>query len=696
MAKVLLVAEPDTRDALQAALEALEFEVKACRPNEAAALAREAGLVAVAAFPDDATSPRFVGHLLSSLGAACPPIVCQVVEKAAARDAALIAGAADVAFDADAGHFAARVWAVVSRWKRDSRQAPINGTVRAQSGRTWLDLQVTAVDATGVGLASTAGVSPRQLVRIQVPLPAGQLVAWGRIAQSEGVAGVRFLGLSAADRVRLREAVESSAETAGPPLPPGPPPEAPPRPAAPPEPPPGEEAAPNAPADEPVAASADGETTAANASDEPVAASADTSTPPAAEPDAESLPAPEVTVTSAADASDEPPSASTETTSNGPAGSGSSPPAADGSTPAAAGEALSSAIGDLLADELSEEESLGSAPAEAPARRWPETAWSTEACLEVLQGGASVGLVSEIEEAPSGETVLAFLRTVTPLERRAFDATPPEELPPAPLTTRCLALRLRCFALVEDARAQPADGGGWVVEPAPLTALKAETDLARAELQKLADTLMAQGETARLRDVTAFSNALHKAFTEVSAEAARLRGETVTRDRAVLLDVAEGDPTAVNTVRPKPGKASQKTEARSPTAGDFRRVTPAQRQRRRLIGWGVVLVVSVVLRVALWPEGVRTLEMGEVRAVPGVVEVKLPPAGASGGRPQAAVVTVIGTWRADDAAAMEKLKVFLRGKGAKRFVVLDGMGTLLATGGTGANDDVVVTEIPAP
>lgn len=683
MAKVVLVAEPDSRAALQTALEALNLDVLACSPKEAAARVREADVVAVAAFPDDATASRFLTHLLTAHAAACPPVVCQVAEKATARDAALIAGAVDVVFDLEPGHFASRVAAAVGRWERAVQRTHLGVTLRAQSGRTALELKVADLDATGLGLASTAGVSPRQLVRLQVPLPGGPLLVWGRVAQSEGVAGVRFLGLSAADRERLAEATRAKAAPAPGPIHPGPPPAA---------------VAVVPPPD--VAGGNSSETSAelvdaAPAGDAPAPAAEASDQVPGSAVSEEISTEVEVAEDVEDDATASPPPDEEGAVATVAAPSDEEHSRGEGEP---AGDQKAGGLSSLIDDELSagsEGDMLASILDSGIVRRWPEESWDTDACLEVLRSGATVGLVSDVERAPSGETVVAFLRTVTPMERRAFDAVPPPELPPSPLTTRCLALRLRCFALVENARAQPSDGAGWVIDHVPLTTLKAEADLARTELQKLADALMAEGQTVRLRDVNNFANALHKAYTDVTLEAARLRGEAVTRDRAVLLDVAEQDPDARPTVRPKAGKAVPKAE-KSPTSRDFRKKTPEERARRRLVGWVVVLVAAVALRVVLWPEGVRTLEPGDLRAVPGVVEVKLPPPGGIDGRPQAAAVTVIGTWRADDAEAMEKLKTFLRGKGAKRFAVFDGTGSLLATGGTGPADRVVVTEIPAP
>lgn len=649
MAKVLLVTEQEQRDALLEALNALGLDAIACPPKEAAAHARGAVAVAVAAFPDDAMASRFAAHLLSSLGPACPPIVSAVTAPASARDAVLIAGAADVAVEGGGDELARRVTGVLDAWRRASLKGRVDGPVRAQSGRSTFELRVSDVDVSGLGLASTDSLTAHQLVRVWLPLPSGELAAWGRVVLSDTAPGVRFLGMSAAERARVAQAVEALNAQPTPPT---------------------EPAAGQAPTEEPSPAQAE----APVGEDAAPAAAAEVEQP-------EALEQPEVP--------DEPAAEETPAEDDKALDS-EAPDAAPEPTPARSDESLSASIGHALDEEVGAEgDVLASLLDSALEHRWPEQTWDTPACVEMLRPAATMGLVGEVDGAPDSAVALAFLRTLSPIERRVFDAVPPPELPPPAVSEKCIALRLRCFALVRDARERDREATRWAIDSGQITALKREVDGARAEIQKLVDGWMAAGETAHIRDANVFANSLNKAFDGVNVEIDRLRGDAHEGSaRGLPLDIAEKASTTPGQVRARPPKPAQKVEAK-PAQAVFKQRTSEQTRRRRLVVLGAVLLGVLVVRVVTWPDSVRTLTSADLVGLPGVMEIRIPPPGSKLERPQAAVVVVSGAWSLDEEAAVSKLKAALRAQGAKRFAVIDGTGALLATGQTGPKDPLL-------
>lgn len=704
VAKVLLVSEPEQRDALREALVAHGFDVRACVPKEAAKSAADADAIAVAAFPADATAPRFVAHLHASLGPNAPPVVSTVVADAGARDSALIAGAADVSFGTSPEALAARVTAVLSPWKRSSPQVKLPGNVRAQSGRAWLELSVDDFDASGVGLKANPGLVHGQLLRMQFPRGQGEKLTWGRAVVADDVTAVRFVARSESEHALMKEAVKASLATGQAPadsptqiVPPVMKPE-PPATAVPPA--SSEKDVPRQSHEEELGKEATAQTEAAsgesdNGSSDVEEKSTEASATEAQETDdadsmsdGESL---EDTEGVAAEEEDEAAASAPDEASSDEEVSAEPP-----------SSSLSSAISDALKDELGlfdDEEIADEKP--VVEREWPAVAWDTKVSVEALRTAVSLSLASDVEGAPSGATVLAFLRTTSPIERRVFSSDPPSELPPPEVSETCLALRLHCFALLEEVRPPEAEDGEtgdgnaervrWTVDAEKIDALKLEVEQARSEIQALVDAMVAGGETDRFQNANVFANSLNRAFAEVTREAARLKGESdALSGNAALLDVAEPGEEQATAPRRKAKRDEKQTTTKTAQTVAFKRRTPQQKARQRLVNLLVVLALAIGVRIAFAPEKTKSLDPASFRGLVGVVDIKVPPVGRRPDRAQAAIVTVASGWRPEDGS-IAQLKGSLRDKGIDRFVVFTSGGEFLATGETAANGALILT-----
>lgn len=677
MTKVLLVAAEGSVEPVVEAFERRGIKPKVVAPKDGVPHARGADVIAVTAFADDATGPRYAAHLLGVLGAERRPPVIVWVASPATRDAAFIAGATDVAFDVP-DELAERALACLAPWERGST-TPIQASLRLQSGREVVTVQTKDFDPTGLGLADSGSLVDGQLVRFQLPLSAGPLILWGRCrAVAEGY-GIRFVGLSASENsdiraeVDFRRGLSETSQTSGP----------------------------DAPADAQGSCATPGPSLvrsepAESSEDEGRREEVDASEPDGGAEGSEKSKSESAAVNeSAEDARETSAPGVAEKTTDGDEMPESTP---DAKAASPFSESIGESIGDLLADALGEvalEGAEGEPGALAPVveRTWPEHTFDTQACIEVLTTAASIGLATEVENAPSGDTVLLFLRTTTPIERRLFESEPPSELPPPELGERCLALRLRCFALCDEAAALPHTGVKWTIDDALVDALKAEVSDARAQIQRLVEGLVAEAATERIRTFNAFANALERSFSNLRQLIASLKGEVQLQASGALLDVAEqGEEEQTKTPATKRRSEAKAQEKKKPAAHApvFKRTTAAQAARKRLVGLGVVLVVAVGIRIVFWPASTQVLSGAELQGLAGIVEVKLPPPGSVIARPQPAVIIVTAAWRPEDAQAVAKVKTLLRTRGMERMVVLDSEGAVLATGTTNANDKLMV------
>jgi hypothetical protein len=209
---VLLVGEPSLTAGLRLALAALGFPLRECLPSDAVNTARAEhfDLVVVAPLANGAAA-RFVAHLGLALKAACPPVVAVLTNPdLALRDQCLLSGALDACLEATAEELRTGVATACEGWRRSGARYRVDPVVTARRGRQEsFELRVEDLDASGLGLASADGVQPGELLRLPVPLPGLDLLAWGRVtARSDGL-GVRFVGLSAMERARLLAALGS-------------------------------------------------------------------------------------------------------------------------------------------------------------------------------------------------------------------------------------------------------------------------------------------------------------------------------------------------------------------------------------------------------------------------------------------------------------------------------------------------------
>lgn len=704
MKTVLLVAEGAADAELGKSLADLGWSVRNSAPRQAveAARAERPSAVVVAAFVD-ATAARFVSHLIQNLREDPPIVVVALpVADAALRDACLVAGADDIVCGS-AIEAAAGIDAAVGEWLRGAVRTPFAETIRAQQARKTFELKGIDLDASGFAFEPTDAVLDGQLVRVTLPLPGGELLVWARVSQADGQVGARFVALSADERQRVGAATQRSKDVTlppratplGTPVVPGPPPAS--RAAG----------TPIVPGPPPTSRPA---AVRPAAMAPPVVAA---TTPPVATPVSAVSPTPLSVAPVAAPAVVVPappsaliPPAPSEITAPPavlvPAAPAEEPVAAADSTRAdAAPQAPAASDHGSLLDAIDEELGTPKVAAEADVlegllgsaleHRWPQSVPEVDATLASLQTAATLGLVGEQAGAPSGDTVLAFVRSVSPLERRLFDPEPPQELPDAGLGIRCLGLRLRMFALQRDAEQRLTGTERYAVDDVVLGALKAEVAQLDASLQKIVDGFVATGQPQKIKDVSIFRNALNKAFADLKRVSGRLRGDADAErsGSAVLLDVAEEVPgqQQVAPVRKDAREPEKKVVEKKPQFA--RQLTLEQKERRRLIVWCSIGAAALVLRLVTLEPSVKQLDGKDLDGLAGVVEIAIPPGavGQDAAKVRSAVVRVTDTWSGDDMM-VAKLKATLRARGVAKFTVFGPTGRLMGDGRTGPNEPV--------
>ncbi len=155
-----------------------------------------------------------VSQLLQAQAKAVPPIVVVLGgPDLSQRDNCLIAGAGDVSVSGLPDDVAERVNAAVRGWVRGQPRRKLRATFRAQRGRQFFDLKVAEIDPTGFTVTAVEGLREGMLVRTQLALPDGELLAWGRMSTAEEAVGVRLLGLLPQEQQRLSDAIKRRADS---------------------------------------------------------------------------------------------------------------------------------------------------------------------------------------------------------------------------------------------------------------------------------------------------------------------------------------------------------------------------------------------------------------------------------------------------------------------------------------------------
>lgn len=565
---------------------------------------------------------QVIAELMKSGRAGSSPIIVALgARDAVQRDQCLIAGAHDVSLDGQPDDIAGRVDSAVNGWLRAAPRRQLKATFRAQRGRQFLDLRVTDIDPTGFAIAPVEGLAEGALLRVSVALPDGELLAWGRLSSADGVPGVRLVGMVTDERLRIVSAIRGKPVEAPPP-----------------------EEAETTGADAASTDHDDLDTSAAVTPTEspavpvPPMPAAPGPTPPVQRE--RTVPPPVRVAIPTADESAEVstgPSAPPTRPATGTGNSGvirpSGAPAARERTlppPAAASVAprdvsIADAIGNAL-----EPESEVAPPIEptegvpeAETFLWPGFIPPAEVCAEMLREAATLPMVAERENGPPTHVVLAFARTMSPIEKRAFDATPPTELPETGLAIRCLVHRLRLFTLIDEAASVPTDGSVTVLlDDGALAGLTTEVNAANAELQKAIDGFVATAQTQRIKEVNAFKNTLTRAQGDLKSAVARLRGEVTARGNMALLDVHENiagapRPVVAPARRAEPVAAPEKRPEIKPAFSGGPESTPQQRERRRIIGWAIAMVILSGVWAALHflrppPRALNAAELAEL------------------------------------------------------------------------------------
>jgi hypothetical protein len=672
---VLILGSSDAAS-LAEALEHRGFAgVPVAEDGASAALAANGYQAIILAPAPKRPTAQVVAELLKSGQAGGAPVIVSLgVRDTAQRDQCLIAGAYDVSLDGQPDDIAGRVDAAVNGWLRATPRRQLKATFRAQRGRQFIDLKVSDIDPTGFAIAPVEGIAEGALLRVSVALPDGELLAWGRLSSADGEPGVRLIALVPDERLRIVNAIRgrtaptgsgaavaAPAEITAPPVPAmvaapvdllAPPheevtdppvleaipsaKEAPVSPPVPPVPPVAREA--TVP---PARREATVPPRAREATVPPIAREA---TQPPSSREATAPPAARSTV----------PEASREVTAPPPARETTSPPPAATSLSGAEREAaIAEAIGSFLEEPREETAAPDTAVDEPDAGAetilWPGALPDVEVCAAMLREAASLAMVGEYENGPPSHVVLAFARSLSPIEKRAFDAVPPPELPEAGLAIRCLVHRLRLFALIDDAVSVPTDGSATVlIDDDALAALAAEVNRASTELQKVIDGFVATAQTQRFKEISTFRNALSKAQSDLKAAVARLRGEVMARGNMALLDVHESVPGGAPAPVVRRTEPTPQVEKKPEKKAEFNagiETTPQQRERRRIAGWLTLMVLLIIggvtIRVLRPPP--RELTSAELAELMDVKQVILAP------RKHHAFVIVSMSWKADQA-----------------------------------------------
>ena len=728
MKTVLVVGEQAATAALEEAVSLRDFVVARCDPADAASQARTLGPAALAISPPGSMPPAtFISDLLKELGGSGPPVIVALSgRETELRDKCLIAGAHDVSLDGHPEDLAARVDAAANGWLRGAPRRTLAMTIRGQRERETLAFQVADIDPTGFTVATPPAIAFGSLVRVTVPLPDGPpLVVWGRTAEADGVAGVRFLALSLEERIRILGAIQAKNKSAAPrsgtapeqtltpaqaprlipsspgvaPVPPAlrertlslAPKPAPPMLAPMAEEPQGSPSPNSRPPARSIAPTPEMSPPSRPSPPERTASPTPQSRPPfilskAGATPVSNAPAPRTSsspiITPAPPADTAVAASQPASTNNIPVDQAAAAVVESASAPSAsAQQSIADAIGDLLGPDSLPPPDAPSTPspisappqaAAAPAsRRWPIKTYTPEGALQSLGEALSLGLVGENEGGPAGDTVIAFVRTLSVSESRAFGDDPPADLPEPQLTIRCLELRLRLFALVQDAERCLAEAPGpWEVDDHQMTALTAEVNVLTGELQKLTDAFVAAAQASRIKDINQFRNALMKAQASLRAAVERLKGEAaasagnnVFLDGQVVLPPSRPPPRTPAT-RPPPPKVSAPSaaEAKLESASTHLEISPKVRARRRVMAWSVLLGIICIGGLFMYPHKAFHMGPGQFGGIAGIRDVVIVPDAHQ------AVVTVDDQWR-PLPGSVNQIRDFLVLHDARTFVI---------------------------
>ncbi len=207
---VIVVGEPDATEPICEALTTRGIDAAAStvgRVGTQIAQGVPRGIV-LASLPGE-SAMRLLTHLSRSFGTSGPPIVVVLKDPdPTLRDRSLESGAADVSLDGNIEDIAGKVDTALHGWLRTMPYRPLPVVVQAQRGDENLALRLCDVDPSGAGLLAADGLAKGDLLRLLVPLPDGDFVAWGRVSPADGMLGVQFLALRPEDRDRLTRSLK--------------------------------------------------------------------------------------------------------------------------------------------------------------------------------------------------------------------------------------------------------------------------------------------------------------------------------------------------------------------------------------------------------------------------------------------------------------------------------------------------------
>lgn len=645
---ILVVGMPPNAADLAQALAATGFEASCCFPSELAGRLRRATPDAlVVAATERVQASLVVARTVKTTKV--PVFVALADADDDQRARCLAAGAADVSPAETPAELAARLGAALEGWARAEPRRPFGGTVRARQARRGLDLPAVDIDPTGIGIGPVEGLAREEPVAVRLSLGLEEFVVWGRAADSGDGPGVRFLGLSAAERSRIAAAVERLPAVSGGPgrgsIPPSPrppelaavaaggaghvsippvprpaelapvsaappararPPSVPPTFVVPPMPaagaghvtiPPGPRPTELPPA--PPAAAPPARVRPPSVPPTfvvppiPAIGQARGSMPPAPRPPelAAALSAPQAPAPPASVAT---PAAGTTSQAPAPAA------AAGGGRPGSGGKTIGALFDDVpgLDPVLPP---VPAAPAPTPRRdaglpRWPASVFSGPSALAALQGALATGLLPVDGDAPPPQDARDFAHMLLASEIKAFaEPPPPDALVPARVR-RVVALRLRLWATVRAGeRMRRETKSALVVADELVEVLSAAVAEESAALHREAEA-NAVSNPAAARELVRLRTSLTRSLLEVRSYASRASWPyEAPAQRAVMLDVAVPAPPEASAaeVSPRPDRSRPPPERRA-RAKERDELAGLERSRRRLLVLVVLLGLGVL------------------------------------------------------------------------------------------------------
>lgn len=326
--------------------------------------------------------------------------------------------------------------------------------------------------------------------------------------------------------------------------------------------------------------------------------------------------------------------------------------------------------GEALPDEADVEDEPGEAAEPLPV--WPDRAFDAEATREALSAAAQAGLAAQIEGAPSPSELLAFVRTLSPAERKAFEDEPPADLVEPALHARALILRLTLWVYSQEARAVAARGERVLVDAAALDAISRDVRALNDAFQKAAGLLLTNADPHALRELSQMRNAVTRGHDELKSAVAALKGEAHETRPAVLLDVDEAAPGAST----PPKREAKATASEQPKQPEF--VPPFKRRERsrttKAIASALVVIAGVAALYFGMPAGPKYLSLEMFESVPGVRQALIQPGGA-----RQAMLIVDSNWQQSPQTVARAAQIVEKAD-ARRLLVLDGSNRVLASG----------------